>query len=164
MNDWHDQTLKHVELCYQIAEQYLGRSFVRPEVSFKLRGRSAGMAHLQLNKLRFNQQMLTDNQQLFIDEVVPHEICHLLCHQLYGRIRPHGTEWQAMMLGIFERQPKTTHNFDVHNKPHTQFDYHCHCGSIKLSIRRHNKVLRNQAQYRCKNCKQTLHQSSKLID
>ncbi|MCL1078458.1 SprT family zinc-dependent metalloprotease [Parashewanella spongiae] len=158
METWQAKTLEHVEHCYRVAEQHLKRRFTRPEVSFKLRGRSAGMAHLQLNKLRFNQQMLTDNQQVFIDEVVPHEICHLLCHQLYGRVRPHGREWQAMMLSLFECQPKTTHNFTVHNKPQAQFNYQCLCGIIKLSIRRHNKVIRNQAQYRCKTCKQTLQQ------
>ncbi|WP_243637402.1 SprT family zinc-dependent metalloprotease [Parashewanella curva] len=151
-----EQTLHQVELCYQQAEQELQRSFPRPEISFKLRGRSAGMAHLHLNKLRFNQQMLQDNGAAFINEVVPHEVCHLLCHHLYGRVKPHGKEWQSLMLGLYQQQPKTTHSFDVVYRPQQTVDYRCNCGVVKLTIRRHNKVARNQASYRCKNCLQTL--------
>ena len=153
---WQQQTLNKVEQCYQIAEQQLKRHFKRPEISFKLRGKSAGMAHLQLNKLRFNAHMLGENQHAFIDEVVPHEVCHLLCHQLFGRVKPHGKEWQALMLNLYQLTPKTTHNFAVMRKPQAEFDYQCQCGVIKLSIRRHNKVIRNQAQYRCKACLSTL--------
>ena len=35
-----------VEACYQLAEDFFKRSFPRPEVSFKLRGQKAGVAHL----------------------------------------------------------------------------------------------------------------------
>ena len=46
-----------VEACYQQAETFFKRSFARPEVSFKLRGQKAGVAHLTENKLRFNPQL-----------------------------------------------------------------------------------------------------------
>ena len=156
MTHWQQLSLLKVEQCYQIAEQQLKRSFPRPEISFKLRGKSAGMAHLQLNKIRLNAEMLEDNQQAFIDEVVPHEICHLLCYQRYGRVKPHGQEWQSLMLNLYQVQPRATHKFTVTSKPQTQIDYECECGIIKLGIRRHNKVVRNLAQYRCKTCLQIL--------
>ncbi|MBM7073388.1 hypothetical protein JQC92_15340 [Shewanella sp. 202IG2-18] len=50
MSQWQQLAQDKVAHCYQIAEQQLKRSFPRPEISFKLRGKSAGMAHLQLNK------------------------------------------------------------------------------------------------------------------
>ena len=149
-------TFEKVELCYQIAEKQFNRTFKRPDISFKLRGKSAGMAHLQLNKIRFNALMLQENKHAFIDEVVPHEVCHLLCHQLFGRVKPHGKEWQSLMINLYQLTPRTTHNFTVIRKPQAEFDYRCRCGIIKLSIRRHNKVQRNQAQYRCKACLNTL--------
>ncbi|MBM7073387.1 SprT-like domain-containing protein [Shewanella sp. 202IG2-18] len=100
--------------------------------------------------------MLESNQQDFIDEVVPHEICHLLCHQIFGRVKPHGIEWRSMMQTLFNLSPKTTHNFEVHAKPQTKVAYQCDCGVVELGIRRHNKVIRNQVQYRCRVCSKTL--------
>ena len=156
MTLWQKQTLAKIEQCYQIADHLLQRDFPRPNISFKLRGKAAGMAHLQLNKVRFNAQMLEENQQVFIDEVVPHEICHLLCYQLYGRIKPHGREWQSLMLQLYQCSAKTTHNFNVNHKPQSQVEYRCNCGITSLGIRRHNKVMRNQALYRCKVCSKIL--------
>ncbi len=153
---WQRQTLNKVEQCYQIAEQQLNRHFKRPEISFKLRGKSAGTAYLQTNKIRFNAQMLEVNEQAFIDEVVAHEICHLLCYQLFGRVKPHGKEWRSLMISLYQLPPKTTHNFEVVNKARAEFDYQCRCGVIKLSVIRHNKVTRKQAQYRCRRCLSTL--------
>ncbi|MCK8044904.1 SprT family zinc-dependent metalloprotease [Shewanella sp. 1CM18E] len=152
-NDPQQQLIaQQVERCYQIAETKLKRSFPRPEINFALRGKSAGTAHLQLNKLRFNATLLKTNHQAFIDEVVPHEICHLLAAQVFGRVKPHGREWQSLMLQVFNLQPRTTHSFDTTAVEGKTFDYFCLCGPIKLSVRRHNKVLRGETQYRCRKC------------
>ncbi|WOT05595.1 SprT family zinc-dependent metalloprotease [Shewanella youngdeokensis] len=150
-----------VERCYQMAETKMARPFPRPEINFKLRGKSAGTAHLQLNKLRFNPLLLADNHQAFIDDVVPHEICHLLSFQLYGRVKPHGAEWQYLMRHLYGCQPRTTHSFNVQAVQGKTFEYHCGCSIVNLSIRRHNKVVRGDAQYRCRKCGQDLHYNSK---
>ena len=52
-----DQLQDRVEACYQLAESFFQRRFARPEVSLKLRGQKAGVAHLQENKLRFDPQL-----------------------------------------------------------------------------------------------------------
>ena len=73
------QKINHrVEQCYAHAEHVLKQIFVRPKVYFNQRGKIAGSARLQTNELRFNPLLLEDNLQLFIDEVAPHEVCHLL--------------------------------------------------------------------------------------
>ncbi|MCL1050274.1 SprT family zinc-dependent metalloprotease [Shewanella abyssi] len=149
-----------VEHCYQLAETHLGQKFPRPEINFKLRGKSAGTAHLQLNKLRFNPLLLKDNQQAFIDDVVPHEICHLLSFQLYGRVKPHGVHWQRLMRQLYHRQPRTTHSFNTQSVEGKTYEYLCGCGSVNLSIRRHNKVLRGETQYRCRKCGHNLRSST----
>lgn len=148
----HQQVAQQVEHCYQVAESKLGKHFPRPEVGFMLRGKSAGTAHLQLNKLRFNPKLLNDNQQAFLDDVVPHEICHLLAFQLYDRVKPHGREWQYLMQHLYGRVPRTTHSFDTRSVEGKTFEYFCQCGPINLSIRRHNKVVRGETQYRCRKC------------
>lgn len=150
------QILSQVDLCYQHAEHQLQRRFPRPEVNFKLRGKSAGTAHLQLNKLRFNAVLLEENPEIFLTQVVPHEICHLLAHQLYGRVKPHGIEWQTLMTTLFKLTPSTTHSLDTRSVQGKTFAYRCDCGPVSLSVRRHNKVVREQTRYRCRRCKQTL--------
>ncbi|TKB53034.1 SprT family zinc-dependent metalloprotease [Ferrimonas aestuarii] len=150
------QVQRKVEACYQLAESQLQRAFPRPEISFALRGQSAGAAHLQQNKLRFNPVLLEQNLEAFINEVVPHEVAHLLTWQLYGRVRPHGREWQGIMWQIFQVEPKTKHQFDVSSVQQRQFAYRCGCQSHNLSIRRHNKVRRGQVQYQCRRCGDTL--------
>ena len=145
-----------VEDCYLLAERQLNRRFPRPEINFKLRGKSAGTAHLQLNKLRFNPILLEENLQEFIQQVVPHEICHLLAYQLYGRVKPHGKEWQALMVNLYGLIPSTTHSLNTDSVASKTFDYQCRCGVVALSVRRHNKVQRQQTLYRCRRCNETL--------
>ncbi|MCE9679289.1 SprT family zinc-dependent metalloprotease [Shewanella sp. AS1] len=150
------QLLSQVESCYQQAEGKLKHSFPRPEVNFKLRGKSAGTAHLQLNKLRFNATLLEENPDIFMQQVVPHEICHLLAYQLFGRVKPHGKEWQSLMVSIYGLKPDTTHSLDTRSVAGKTFTYRCDCGPVELSIRRHNKVVRKETQYRCRRCQQPL--------
>lgn len=147
------QILERVETCYQEAEIALKRVFPRPITQFTLRGKSAGTAHLQQNRLRFNPVLLRENSQAFITEVVPHEVCHLLCFQLFGKTKPHGKEWQSLMLQVFKVNPNTTHNFNTTSVVGKEIEYRCACGPIRLSIRRHNKVLRGESRYICKRCR-----------
>ncbi|AZG72041.1 SprT family zinc-dependent metalloprotease [Shewanella livingstonensis] len=150
------QILAKIETDYQLAEHYFKRPFSRPSVHFSLRGKSAGTAHLQANKLRFNPVLLAENPEVFVNEVVPHEISHLLCFHLFGKVKPHGKEWQSVMLTTFNIAPKTTHQLNTQSVSGQQFEYFCGCGSIHLTIRRHNRVVRGQTQYRCRRCQQTL--------
>ncbi|MBB1439981.1 SprT family zinc-dependent metalloprotease [Shewanella sp. SG41-4] len=155
-NPLQRQILAKVEADYQLAETHFKRQFPRPSVHFSLRGKSAGTAHLQANKLRFNPVLLAENPDIFINEVVPHEISHLVCFNLFGKVKPHGKEWQSVMLTTFNITPKTTHQLDTQSVSGQQFEYFCGCGSVPLSIRRHNRIVRGQTQYRCRRCQQTL--------
>ena len=153
------QVIEHCEACYLNAERLLKRRFPRPEVSFKLKGKSAGTAHLQQNRLRFNPVLLAENPEAFIREVVPHEIAHLLCFQLYGagkQIKPHGLQWQAIMRNVFNLPPRASHNFDISSVTGKTFTYQCQCGPVELTLRRHNKVQRGESRYLCRQCRQVL--------
>ena len=142
--------------CYSLAEKQLNQVFPKPEISFKLRGKSAGTAHLHQNRLRFNATLLTENQDAFINQVIPHEICHLLAYQMYGKVKPHGPQWQALMIHIFTLPPSTTHSMNTLSVEGIKFSYQCDCGPVQLSIRRHNKVIRGETKYRCRHCKKEL--------
>ncbi|WP_035387481.1 SprT family zinc-dependent metalloprotease [Ferrimonas senticii] len=153
---FEDAIAAQVERCYQHAENQLKRPFPRPSISFAMRGQAAGAAHLQHNRLRFNPVLAAQNQQAFIDQVVPHEVCHLLAWQLYGKVKPHGREWQALMVNLFAVRPDTRHQFDVSAVAPRTFSYRCNCRLHQLTIRRHNKILRGQAEYRCRLCQSPL--------
>lgn len=105
-----EQLNTRVEDCFLLAESFFKRSFKRPQVSLKLRGQKAGVAHLHENLLRFNPQLYRENSQHFLKQTVAHEVAHLIAHQLFGeRIQPHGEEWQLIMRGVYELPPDRCH-------------------------------------------------------
>ncbi len=156
MNELHYRITRRVSECISHANLTLGTDFAVPAIRFDIRGKTAGMALLQRWQLRFNPVLLAENPDAFIEEVVPHEVSHLIVFARFGRVRPHGKEWQAVMSQVFDVQPKTTHSFDIKSVEGKTFPYHCQCDVIPLSVRRHNKVQRQQVQYMCRRCKQPL--------
>ena len=146
--------------CMQTASNILKLDFPLPSVNFRQRGRIAGSAHLTNNEIRLNKTLMKDNLDAFLNEVIPHEICHLLAYQLYGRVPPHGVQWQRLMQEVFGLTPQRQHTMDTSKVEGQTFDYQCQCGPVSLSIRRHNKVMRKQASYRCRKCGDTLIRSA----
>ncbi len=71
--------------------------------------------------------------------------------------RPHGREWRWMMEEIFEVSAKRTHKFVTTSVTGQTFPYHCGCQQHLLTLRRHNRVLRGETEYRCRHCQQRLH-------
>jgi len=153
-----EQIQIRVDACYQEAEAFFNRKFLRPEVSLKLRGQKAGVAHLQENKLRFNPQLYRDNPDDFLRQTVAHEVAHMIAHAMFGpRIQPHGAEWQQIMLGVYQLPPLRCHTYAVKRRAATRFIYHCRCadGEFPFSSRRHALVKRGQ-RYLCRRCKSQL--------
>ncbi|GIZ13242.1 SprT family zinc-dependent metalloprotease [Pseudomonas sp. NCCP-436] len=147
-----------VEACYQLAEKFFQQPFPRPQVSFRLRGQKAGVAHLTENLLRFNLQLYRENREDFLRQTVAHEVAHMVAHQLFGpRIRPHGEEWQLIMLGVFELPAQRCHNYEVARRQANRFIYRCACpdGEFPFSAQRHRLVAEGRRYY-CRRCRTTL--------
>ncbi len=138
-----------------IASEYFRREFPVPLVSFRRSGKNAGTAFLQHNRVNFNPVLLAENRDEFFNEVIAHEVSHLITWQKFGKVKPHGAEWQAVMREVFNCEPSTTHNFDLGGLNIRTFPYQCGCQTINLTVRRHNKVLKG-LQYRCTRCGETL--------
>ncbi|MBD5772039.1 SprT family zinc-dependent metalloprotease [Marinomonas colpomeniae] len=144
-----------VHCCFDKADAFFGNTFNRPTCNLKQRGRAAGTAHLQKNEVRFNVFMYSQNPEEFISTVVPHEAAHIIVFQIYGSsAKPHGKEWQAVMLKVFGIKPNRTHCFDV-PPPKQVFEYFCDCNRHEFTKRRHTKVQQGVL-YICKACKASL--------
>lgn len=152
-----EQLESRVEACFQQAEDFFKRRFKRPQVSLKLRGQKAGVAHLHENLLRFNLQLYRENREDFLRQTVAHEVAHLVAHQLFGdSIQPHGEEWQLIMRGVYELPPNRCHTYEIQRRGGTRYIYRCPCTSeFPFTAQRHGLV-RKGRRYLCRRCRQTL--------
>lgn len=101
--------------------------FKKPTIEFGLRGRVAGWAYYLRNKIRLNDELFAQNEDVFITQTVGHEVAHIVARQLHsGNLsRPHGIEWQRVMA-VFGLPANRCHDYEtaparVHKK------YECVC-------------------------------------
>ncbi|MBT0586569.1 SprT family zinc-dependent metalloprotease [Alteromonas sp. SM 2104] len=154
------QRIEHrVAQLVEHAQRRTGRKLTCPSIGFRRAGRNAGTAHLNRNHINFNPLYLHDNVDEYLSQVIPHEVAHIVVYQIFGRVKPHGLEWQSMMRDTFDCKPQVTHTMHSDAVTSRVFTYKCDCGQVELSVRRHNKVVRGQQQYRCKRCHATLSQT-----
>lgn len=153
-----EQLLARVETCYQQAEAFFDCRFLRPQISLRLRGLKAGVAHLTENRLRFNAQLYRENREHFLRQTVAHEVAHLVAHQRFGAgIRPHGSEWQQIMLKVYGLPAERCHSYEVKRRQRPYL-YRCQCPDGELfpfTPQRHALVLRGRS-YLCRRCRATL--------
>jgi SprT protein len=123
-----------------------------PLAALNQHGKIAGSAHLQKNLIKLNKTLFLQNKQAFIEQVIPHEVAHIICFQRFGKVKPHGLEWRSIMQIIFNIPADVTHKFDVKNVGMKEFAYRCDCSELMLSATRHNKVTRGAQRYRCQKC------------
>lgn len=135
-----------------------------PELRYDIRGANAGMAVIQAWRIRLNPSMLLAQPEPYIEQVPGHEWAHLVTHRLFGKVRPHGKEWQHVMrtLGL---APRTTHAFTFTKaRQERTVTYYCDCpppdNQHQLGIRRHNNARKKGTQYLCRRCGATLRQKT----
>ena len=75
----------------QLANEKLEGQYDEPKLVYQQRGTAAGTAWLEKWEIRINPVLLLENQQAFVDEVVPHELAHLLVWKTFGRVPPHAS-------------------------------------------------------------------------
>lgn len=144
--------MRRLREILQQANLRLERSYPLPTMRYQQRGTAAGTAWLQSWEIRLNPVLLLENQQAFIDEVVPHELAHLLVWKHFGRVAPHGKEWKWMMETVLGVAACRTHQFAITSVRSRTFPYRCGCQQHQLSVRRHNRVVRGAGEYRCLHC------------
>nr|WP_113868231.1 SprT family zinc-dependent metalloprotease [Brenneria salicis]NMN90447.1 SprT protein [Brenneria salicis ATCC 15712 = DSM 30166]RLM30000.1 SprT family protein [Brenneria salicis ATCC 15712 = DSM 30166] len=148
----HQAVMRCLRAKLQQANVVLNTQYPEPTVSYQQRGTTAGSAWLQHWEIRLNPLLLQENQQAFIDEVVPHELAHLLVFARFGKVPPHGKEWRWMMEHVLQVPARRTHRFAVQSMQGQTFSYQCDCRHHELTVRRHNRVQRGETEYRCRYC------------
>ncbi|MDF7670506.1 SprT family zinc-dependent metalloprotease [Orbaceae bacterium ESL0721] len=145
----HSQVMACLRLHLAQANTLLQTNYTEPTITYRSKGSIAGSAYLTRWEIQLNRTLLCENGTPFIEEVVPHELAHLLVYKQYGRVKPHGKEWQNIMRTVLGREAKTTHCFSV-SRP--TYVYICACQEHHLTLIRHNKIQKNNTQYFCKKC------------
>lgn len=147
---------KRVSQCYKQAELYFTRNFPLPEIRLDLRGQAAGAAYPQRNLLRFNAALYRNNTTHFLQQTVAHEVAHLLVNHLHGfRVRPHGIEWQNIMLDVFQLPAQRCHDYQLPPAWKNLYSYACSCRLHDFSPQRHSQARRG-TRYMCRVCQQPL--------
>jgi len=146
----------------QRAERLFECEFQIPFISFDLSGRAAGMYRVRRRRqeIRYNPYIFGKYFSDNLANTVPHEVAHYLADELFGarNIRPHGTEWQAIMCKL-GAEPAVTCRYDLSGIPQRRqrrFDYSCSCSTYAISTVRHNRVQRGKGSYLCRQCRQPL--------
>lgn len=93
------------------ASNKLAKTFNEPLINYLQKGTIAGSAHLQAWEIRLNPVLLIENSEIFINQVIPHELAHLLVYHCLSKTAPHGKEWKWMITTILEVPPQRTHQF-----------------------------------------------------
>ena len=89
--------------CFKIAEKKYKTQFEMPEVRYDIKSWTGGLAYHQRWLLRFNLILLIENEKHYIENVVPHEVAHLINRRVNKvpprkkRLMPHGKEWKDVM-------------------------------------------------------------------
>lgn len=127
-------------------------------VHFDLLGYASGMYKIKGEQrwFRYNPYIFALHFEEHLLNTVAHEVAHYVVDSLHGlaRVKPHGAEWKDVMAAFGVEASRTfDHDLDgVPRRSYRQVSYRCDCGERPLGIRRHNRIQRTQARYRCRVC------------
>lgn len=135
-----------------------------PAVSFTENTAKAGCAPMKINSmgtvLEYGVQInlplaleSEENYQEFINQVIPHEVCHIIARMFFPMDTDHhGWAWKAVMIKM-GKNPDRTHNMDVSTISNRSYEYKCpDCGQkYYVGKVKHNRI-QNGRWVRCGVC------------
>ena len=101
----------------------------------------AGAAWENGNRVDLNEEMFLTNTDVFFDEIIPHEVAHVLQFVMFPEAkRHHGKEWKVLMK-MLDAPAMTYHNMDASTSDKSLFRYSCSCGiNHSLTKIRHKRI------------------------
>lgn len=135
-----------IQEVYTIATEQYHITFDDVKVEFNMRGRTAGKA--KRDRLCFNVEIATLNFEVFCNEVVPHEIAHVVCKRSPSLGHDHNVGWKRVCLSL-GGSGSARHSMEC-NYAYESFLYRSTNGKeVKLSKVRHNRVQRGTEYHFC---------------
>jgi len=140
--DRMEECLEMVKPAFPYIDFYL------PNISYSLKGSTAGLVDFRTETLKFNEVLLNENLEAFITDTVAHEMAHWIDHLVYDSYRIkydingkriptscHGIRWKEIM-GILGQEPNRCHSYKTnHVKRRTRrYSYVCSSCNHKLGI------------------------------
>lgn len=140
-----------------------------PQYYFDVQGTTAGIAKKKSQTIHFNEKLALQNWRDFIDNTVPHEICHLgvwMWASFFHKPtpKPHGACWKLMMREVGAK-PTRTHEYDVSEvkKNMKLYEYECGCDKkTTVSSIIHNRILKGR-KYKCLTCNKTIENGTRKL-
>jgi len=162
------EVYKKVDEMIDMGNAHFGTDCTVPNTIFTKRGTVGGTANYSKMELNFNPGLMVDNWDEYINQIIPHEVAHIIKTHVYGSTRgngvngAHGGNWKRVMraLGV---EPDRCHDMDVSKvkqfkSPLKKFIYVCPCcdKEVILSAVRHNRQVRGTHNYQ-------LHRGNRLV-
>lgn len=155
----HQVAALRVQECLQIASKKTKIAFRFEGVKFFNKSSTAGyVIPSSGNVVHLNIDLLKKNQDRFINEIIPHEVAHLVASTINpSDTSHHGPTWKRVMRGVFNLEPVRCHDMDTNGigRNVKRFVYICSCHKHTIGSVRHNKIV-SGAKYGCKDCKKEL--------
>lgn len=158
-----EKIIDKLDQCYRIAEEMRGQSVPQIRVDWSLKGKVAGEFCEKYSEkyFRFNLGIARDNFEEYIRKTIPHEFAHYiqrLNDTGYYRSKPHGREWQMLMIQYFGLEPTRCHSYNVDNcvqRRGPRFVYKCHCSEHTIGPVQHRRA-QSGISYICKRCRSNI--------
>lgn len=108
--------------CFEIAMKHYGIPMDYPEIRYDIKSWTGGLAYRDRNLIRLNLILLIENEKHYIENVVPHEVAHMIVNECFkagkfklaeGKKRhmPHGKEWKEVM-SVLKVAADVKHHYD----------------------------------------------------
>lgn len=149
---------KKIRECLRIASRKIKKDLPYEGVKFFNKSTDAGYVFAsQNNCVYLNHDLFRKNKKIFLDEIIPHEVAHLVSEALSPRESPHGGTWKIVMRSIFNLKPERCHSMETTGvgRITKKFLYICACQKHEVGVTRHNK-LESGKKFTCSKCKKEL--------
>ena len=148
-------TLDQQHQIIAAAQQFYAQLKTHPPalIRFDLTGGSAGQWRYRQGQeeLRFNPEAFVRDWAAHFPSTIAHEVAHSVVFRIWGRVRPHGPEWQDMMAQL-GYPPQRTHTTALTRRRRRVYLYRCACQTHPLGPRQHSLIQKQGYRYTCKRC------------
>jgi SprT protein len=159
-NDIYIKVLNKVKETVDKLNKHYNFSMDYPNIHYDIIGTNGGLAKSASMSVHYNDKLLKQNEEDFIETTVPHEVCHIaVYHKSNIEKKPypkngHGADWKLMMwiAGVPARK---YHQYEVERKSPIEYKYKCGCANGVIVNQKTHKKIKDQTML-CKKCNKVI--------